>query len=151
VPANINTIIMKVLDIRAYELKNKNIHIVTKLADNLPDITADINQLQQLFLNLILNAEYFMYEDHKKGTLTITTEHVKNTVKATVTDDGPGIEKEKLIHIFDPFYTTKEVGKGTGMGLTIAYRIVAGHHGTIHADSEPGKGTSFTINFPKIM
>ena len=145
-----HTIIKKVLDVRSFELKRKNISIITHLADNLPDIVADINELQQVFLNLILNAEYFMYQAHKKGTLTISTNYNGKIIKTTIADDGPGIEEEKLNHIFDPFYTTKDIGSGTGMGLTIAYRIVTGHGGTMYADSEPGKGTTFTINFPAV-
>jgi PAS domain S-box-containing protein len=145
---NINGVIEKVLTLRAYEQKVENIQVVTRLAADLPLTMADFFQLQQVFLNIIINAEHFMLEAHQRGTLTIATRRVGNTIIASFTDDGPGIAKENLVHLFDPFFTTKEVGEGTGLGLSICHGIVTEHNGLLYAESEPGKGATFVVELP---
>ncbi|MFC2045410.1 PAS domain S-box protein [Chloroflexota bacterium] len=145
---NINDIIIKVIDLRAYEERVNNIQVITNFDSNLPEITADYFQLQQVFLNIAINAEYYMIEKHHRGTLTITTERQVNMVKASFADDGPGIARENLQHIFDPFFTTKEVGKGTGLGLSICHGIITAHGGNIYAESEPGEGATFIAELP---
>jgi PAS domain S-box-containing protein len=145
---NINSIIEKVLELRAYEQKVSNIEVNTRFACNLPEITADGFRLQQVFLNIIINAEHFMTEAHGRGTLTITTEQVGNIIRASFADDGPGIAEENLEHIFDPFFTTKQVGKGTGLGLSISYGIITEHGGRIYAESGLGKGATFIVELP---
>jgi PAS domain S-box-containing protein len=145
---DINNIIQAVLQLRAYEQKVSNIQVNTYLAPDLPEVTADGFQLQQVFLNIIINAEHFMVEAHGGGTLTIATERVGNTIKASFADDGPGISEENLKHIFDPFFTTKEVGKGTGLGLSICHGITSEHGGRIQAQSELGKGATFVVELP---
>jgi PAS domain S-box-containing protein len=145
---NINDIINKVLELRAYEQNLENIKINTRFDPELPEIMADYFQLQQVFLNIVINAEYFMKEAHHKGKLTITTERVNRKVRASFADDGPGIAREDLGHLFDPFFTTKEVGKGTGLGLSICHGIVAEHGGRIYVESELGKGATFIVELP---
>jgi PAS domain S-box-containing protein len=145
---NINDVISKVLELRAYEERVSNIEVVTHLAPDLPQIMADYFQLQQVFLNIVINAEHFMVEARNKGTLTITTEMAGDGVRASFTDDGPGIPKENLGHIFDPFFTTKEVGKGTGLGLSICHGIISAHNGRIYVESEPAKGATFIVELP---
>jgi signal transduction histidine kinase len=108
----------------------------------------DYFQMQQVFLNIILNAETAMIQAHNQGTLTIKTERVDSIIRISLTDDGPGIAEENLSRIFDPFFTTKEVGSGTGLGLSICYGIVAGHRGNIYARSQPDKGTTFVLELP---
>jgi len=147
-PVNINNIIDKVLELRAYEQRVSNIRVITRFAPDLPEVVADYFQLQQVFLNIILNAEHFMIETHKRGTLTITTESTGSIIKASFADDGPGIPKENLGHLFDPFFTTKEVGKGTGLGLSICHGIITEHGGRIQAESELGKGAIFIMELP---
>lgn len=147
-PVDINSIIEKVLELRAYEQKVSNIEINTRFASDLPEITADGFQLQQVFINIIINAEHFMTEAHRRGTLTITTERVGDIIRASFADDGPGIAKENLGHLFDPFFTTKEVGKGTGLGLSICYGIITEHGGRIYAESKLGKGATFVVELP---
>jgi PAS domain S-box-containing protein len=145
---DINGVIEKVLTLRAYEQKVENIQVVTHLAPDLPLTMADFFQLQQVFLNIIINAEHFMLEAHQRGTLTIATRRVGNTIIASFTDDGPGIPKENLGHLFDPFFTTKGAGDGTGLGLSICHGIVTEHNGLLYAKSEPGKGATFIVELP---
>jgi len=144
---NINNIIESVLELRAYQHKLNNIRVNLSLTD-LPDVVADYFQLQQVFLNIIINAEYFMAEANHGGTLSIATEKADDTVRVIFTDDGPGISKEALGRLFDPFFTTKGVGKGTGLGLSICHGIVTGHGGRIYAESIPGQGAAFTVELP---
>jgi PAS domain S-box-containing protein len=147
-PADINEIISQVLQLRAYEQKVNNINVVTQFAPKLPEIMADGLQLQQVFINIIVNSEYFMTEAHGRGTLTISTERVDDIVRISFVDDGPGISEENLEHVFDPFFTTKEVGRGTGLGLSICHGIVTGYGGRIYAESESGQGATFIVELP---
>jgi PAS domain S-box-containing protein len=145
----INDIIEDVLKLRAYGHKSNRIEVERHLAPDLPEIMVDGFQMQQVFLNIIINAEYFMTVAHKRGTLTITTKKQNgSTVRISIADDGPGIPEENLSRIFNPFFTTKEAGKGTGLGLSICHGIVAEHGGQIYARSEPGKGATFVIELP---
>jgi signal transduction histidine kinase len=145
---NVNSIIEHVQQMRAYEQKVNNIKVNSNLASDLPDIVADQFQLQQVFLNIIVNAEHFMIKAHQGGILAITTRKVGDNIKISFTDDGPGISREDLLHLFDPFFTTKEVGKGTGLGLSICHGIITEHNGRIYAESEPSKGATFIIELP---
>jgi signal transduction histidine kinase len=146
----INTVIEDVLRLRAYEQKVNNIEIEKRLGSNLPEIMIDNFQMQQVFLNIVVNGEFAMLESHHRGKLTITTKKYDNFIKITITDDGPGIARENLKHIFDPFFTTKEVGKGTGLGLSICHGIVTEHGGQIYARSEKGQGATFVVELPLI-
>jgi signal transduction histidine kinase len=134
--------------LRVYEQKVNNIQVRTQFAPDLLEVMADVFQLQQVFMNIIINAEYFMIEAHGKGTLTITTELAGDVIRASFADDGPGITKANLRHIFDPFFTTKEVGKGTGLGLSICHGIVTEHGGRIYAESKLGMGATFIVELP---
>ncbi|MBN2074600.1 MAG: PAS domain S-box protein [Dehalococcoidales bacterium] len=145
---NINESVQKVLGLRSYQQKESKIRVNADLDPDLPLVLANSSQLQQVFFNVIINAEYFMYQAHQKGVLTITTKRVDDCVRVSVADNGPGISQENLRHLFQPFFTTKEVGKGTGLGLSICQGIVAEHGGRIWADSEPGKGAVFFIELP---
>jgi len=146
--SQINGIIEDVLRLRAYEQKVSNIEVIKQFDPKLPQIMIDHFQIRQVFLNLIINAEYFMAEAHNRGTLTITTKRSDNIAMISIADDGPGISKENLSRIFSPFYTTKEVGKGTGLGLSICHGIVAEHSGNIYVRSQLGKGATFVVELP---
>ncbi len=148
VPVDINSILQSVLTMRAYEQKVNNINVVTHLAADLPKVVGNPFQLQQVFINLIINAEYFMVDAHKGGTLTITTKPAGEIVQVSFADDGPGISSKNLANLFEPFFTTKPIGKGTGLGLSICYGIVTEHGGRIYAESEPGKGATFVVELP---
>jgi signal transduction histidine kinase len=109
---DINRVIEKVLTLRAYEHKVENIQVVNRFAPDLPLTMADYFQLQQVFLNIIINAEHFMLEAHQRGTLTITTRRAGNSIIASFADDGPGIAKEDMVHLFDPFSPPRRWGRG---------------------------------------
>jgi PAS domain S-box-containing protein len=146
--SQVNTVIEDVLRLRAYEQKVNNIEIENRMATDLPEIMIDNFQMQQVFLNIVVNAEFAMQEAHQRGKLTITTESSNGIIRITFTDDGPGISPENLKHVFDPFFTTKEVGKGTGLGLSICHGIVTEHGGQINAKSEKGQGATFVVELP---
>jgi PAS domain S-box-containing protein len=145
---NINELIRNTLDLRAYELAASNIKVTLQLTRDLPMTIADPGQLQQVFLNLIINAETEMKIANDRGRLSIKTEKINNTIRITFKDTGPGITKENLETIFDPFFTTREVGQGTGLGLSVCHGIVTEHNGRIWAESEPGKGATFIVELP---
>jgi two-component system, NtrC family, sensor kinase len=146
--SSVNEVVKEVLRLREHEEKVKNINVVTNFQDNLPEIPLDKYQLQQVFLNIILNAEAAIEETKKPGTLTVTTERANNHINIMFTDTGCGIKKQILPRIFDPFFTTKEIGKGTGLGLSICYGIIVKHNGKINVKTNVGKGTTFTIKMP---
>jgi PAS domain S-box-containing protein len=147
---DINELIESTLILRAYHLRVNNIEVVTRLATDVLETVADPGQIQQVLLNLIVNAEMEMKLAHGKGKLTITTEKSRNTIKICVKDNGPGIKSKVMDKIFDPFFTTREVGEGTGLGLSLCYGIVAEHKGKIYAESKPGKGATFIIELPVV-
>ena len=124
-----------------------NIKIVQHLSPNLPQVFMDPSQVQQVFMNMILNAADAMPDG---GQLTLTTRHVpvEQAVEVEFTDTGHGIKEEDLDRIFSPFFTTKEVGHGTGLGLAISYGIIKEHKGTITVESEEGRGATFTVSLP---
>jgi len=144
----INTVIEDVLELRAYAHRSNCINVVRHLASDLPEIRIDHFQMQQVFLNVVINAEYFMTTSHNKGTLTIISKTQNGSVKVSFADDGPGIKLENLGRIFDPFFTTKEAGMGTGLGLSICHGIVAAHGGQIYVRSQAGKGATIFIELP---
>jgi signal transduction histidine kinase len=136
-------------------LRDHDIDLRLELADDLPLIEADRFRLEQVFLNLISNAEDAMEEraaeqpDHRKE-LEITTANTGDEVIATVRDNGCGIPEDIQERIFDPFFTTKPRGEGTGLGLSISFGIVTKYGGEITCESIKGKGTTFILQFPII-
>jgi PAS domain S-box-containing protein len=147
-PVDINDLIKDVLKLRQYEQKKANIHVKTNFAPDLPMVTVGPVRMRQVFMDIITNAEYFMAEANKKGILTITTEKAEDIVRTSLTDDGPGISPENLGQIFNPFFTTKEIGKGIGLGLSICHSIVIEHGGRIYVESEQGKRATFIVELP---
>jgi two-component system, NtrC family, sensor kinase len=150
--SDINDIIEKTVELRSYELQVNNIEISRQLDRNLPKTIADAHQLQQVFLNILTNAEQAMLEAHANGSLIIRThaDDSKTRIIVEIIDDGPGIPESYLTRIFDPFFTTKEVGKGTGLGLSLSYGIIKEHGGNIYARSQLGEGSIFVIELPII-
>jgi len=145
---SINEIIESTLALRKYALETSNIEVVTRLDNGLPWTVADASQLQQVFLNIIVNAEAEMKKAHGRGRLAVRTERAGDRIRISFADDGPGIAGENLERIFDPFFTTKEVGEGTGLGLSLSHGIVTEHNGALYAESEEGKGSTFFVELP---
>lgn len=146
--ASVNEVIRDILRLREYEAKVGNIKVVTNLREDLPPVPVDKFQMEQAFLNIVLNAEAAIKETGRPGTLTVTTEAANNHINIHFHDNGCGIKKHVLPRIFDPFFTTKEIGKGTGLGLSICYGIVVKHGGKISVKSQVNRGTTFTIRMP---
>ncbi len=141
--ADINSGIESTLNVVNNEIKYKA--TVHKEFGDIPAVKCIPQQLNQVFMNILVNAAQAI---EKKGDIYIRTRSVSQNVEVTIRDNGSGIPQENLTRIFDPFFTTKDVGKGTGLGMNIAYNIVQKHNGTLHVDSELGKGTTFTITLP---
>jgi len=146
--SNINDILQKTLELRGYELQTSNIEVVTDFATNLPGIMVDFYQIQEVFLNIILNAEQAMNEAHGGGKLIIKTREIKDYVRISFADDGCGIPPEQLVKVFDPFFTTRAEKGGTGLGLSACHGIVTEHGGRIYVKSKPEKGATFFVELP---
>ncbi len=147
---DVNQVVRETLALRAYEQRVTNITVIDALAAGLPHVFADPHQIQQVLLNLVINAEQAMLGAHGRGALVVRTwqDEAGESVILEVNDDGPGVPDEVKKKIFDPFFTTKDVGKGTGLGLTVAYAIVEEHGGRLWLESARGQGASFFIQLP---
>jgi signal transduction histidine kinase len=139
----VNDVIETSVNLIQYDKRARDIVIKRELSANLPQACIDANQISQVFVNLILNAIDAMPDG---GSLTIRSYGKENSILIEFEDTGTGIPKEKLMKIFDPFYTTKE--KGTGLGLAVSYNIIKKMYGTLSVNSEVGKGSTFTIEIP---
>jgi two-component system, NtrC family, sensor kinase len=144
----VNEIVESAVEILQYQMRTSNIEVVTNLDPDLPASEVDSHQMQQVFLNIINNARQAMEGRPQKGLLRVTTESVGEKVRIIFQDNGPGISPENITKIFNPFFTTKEVGKGTGLGLSLCYGIVSEHGGTITPHSALGEGATFVIELP---
>jgi len=147
---DINELIQSTLDLQTYEMTTGNIKVTTKLDHHLPKTMADPGQLQQVFLNIMLNARTAMRAAHGGGKFSVKTQVLDDTIQISLTDNGPGIPKRNLKRIFDPFFTTRKTGEGTGLGLSICQGIINSHNGKIYAESTPGKGATFVIELPVV-
>jgi two-component system NtrC family sensor kinase len=147
---DVNLVVRETLALRAYEQRVTNITVIDALAAGLPNVFADGHQVQQVLLNLVINAEQAMLSANGRGILVLRTWHDadQESVILEINDDGPGIPDDLQPKIFEPFFTTKEVGKGTGLGLSVAYAIVQEHGGRIRLESRPGAGASFYVELP---
>jgi len=144
-PCDINAVINDVLSLLDHQLRTGSIQVRKELADSAPIVQGIEHKLQQVFLNLFLNARDAM---PKGGWLTIATREDPGGAAIEVADTGSGIPADLLSRIYDPFFTTKEIGKGTGLGLSITYGIIQEHGGTIACESHVGQGTRFSIRLP---
>lgn len=146
---DMNTLIENTLSMVRNQAKFYNIAFDVRLDKSIPEVNADPNQIQQVFLNLLINAADAMEE---KGKITISSRVVEDGadrfVELEFTDTGPGIPEEIRSKVFEPFFTTKPAGKGTGLGLAVSYGIIKKHEGQIFVKSEPGHGASFFIRLP---
>jgi len=146
----LNGIIEKTAELRSYQLSVNQVRIEKDLQPDLPKTMLDFPQIQQVFINLINNAEQAITERGTGGTIRLSTRHAGGRIVARVTDDGPGVPSEIRSRIFEPFFTTKKEGKGTGLGLSLCYGIIKEHGGTIQAEDAPGGGACFEIELPVV-
>ncbi|GAF74868.1 unnamed protein product, partial [marine sediment metagenome] len=144
---NLHVTLKKVLSMRRYEEKVHNITVSTNLRDGPLYVKGDSSQLAQLFMNLMLNAEEALGESNG-GNIVVATQIDGKWAKVSIADDGIGIPQENLSQVFHPFFTTKPVGEGTGLGLSTCYGIVIGHKGLIYADNNEMGGATFTLELP---
>ncbi len=144
-PLDVNDVVRQTIRLLGNQQAFQQITIIEDLAEGLPQIHGDMNQLQQVLLNLSLNACEAMPDG---GRLTVSTSVQDGKVLMKVADTGCGIKREHLEQVFEPFFSTKPVGKGTGLGLSVSYGIVQQHGGDVEIQSEEGKGTTFTIVLP---
>ena len=146
---DLNEVIERTLSLRLNQLTLSGISVERDLASGLPAIVGDPNQLEQVFLNLLLNSEQAIHDGKRGARIVVRTSTSEGgrAVKAQVIDDGPGIPGEVLAHVFEPFFTTKEVGTGAGLGLSVSYGIVQEHGGRLVVESRPG-ATVFTLELP---
>jgi PAS domain S-box-containing protein len=142
---NLAEIVERTLNLHSYSLRKNSITVDFLPEPGLPYVEADPHQLMQVFLNLVLNAEQAIREVRERGTLRIRLGTRGNSVWASFQDDGPGIPAEVLGNIFDPFYTTKRPGRGTGLGLSVCKAVMKEHNGTIEGANAPGGGAVFTV------
>jgi two-component system, NtrC family, sensor kinase len=144
---NLNQVIDETLTLVAHPFRAGNVQVIKNLEADLPGMLGSSNRLQQVFLNLFLNAKDAMPSG---GMLEVRSSANNGTVEIEVSDTGMGIQRENLARVFDPFFTTKATGRGTGLGLSVSYGIIKEHAGKIEVRSTPGKGTSFRLEFPAV-
>jgi len=145
--ARIEEVVERALRLVEHQGLFLNVAVTRRYAEDAPSADVDVTQMQEVFLNLVLNAVQAMNE---RGELTVTVapEPRENAVRITIADTGPGIAEDQVEKIFEPFFTTKDVGRGTGLGLSVSRGIVEGHGGIIWAESRPGAGANFVIRLP---
>ncbi|HVP21213.1 MAG TPA: ATP-binding protein [Anaerolineaceae bacterium] len=145
-PTDLNETIHAALSILQHEILNRSVKINLDLADDLPFLNGNKDYLQGVWINLVLNAIDAI--NNNEGSITITSSFINNEYRVTVADSGVGIPPERITRIFEPFYTTKDPGRGTGLGLSMIHRTIKQHGGYITVDSQVGKGTIFTVFLP---
>jgi C4-dicarboxylate-specific signal transduction histidine kinase len=147
-PMNINQILDNVLTLMHKKIQDKGVTLQKQLSDDLPEINCVSDQIQQVLLNIIKNAEEAISDEAQNGRITATTETNGTHVKIHIQDSGSGISEEVAKTIFDPFFTTKSATTGTGLGLSVCYEIIKDHGGEILVSSKIGEGTTFSIILP---
>lgn len=144
---DVNSVIKNAISIVDHQLTINGVKIEQQLADELPKIMGDGNQIQQIVMNFMINAQQAMQE--KPGIVKLSTSLIEDDlIEMRISDTGPGIPEEIQDKIFQPFFTTKEAGKGTGLGLSVTYGIIKDHMGTVSIESQAGKGATFVVRFP---
>jgi len=143
---DVNETVGRALELIRHEIMSRSIRLKFKSDPSLPSILASEDQLQSVWLNLLLNAIDAL--DKEPASVSVQTRKVGSEILISVTDNGKGIPPERLTRIFEPFYTTKAPGRGTGLGLSVSHRIVKQHGGTIRVESKLGSGSEFTVILP---
>jgi two-component system NtrC family sensor kinase len=150
VPADINKIVKMTLSLAQHKMKLSNVTVEQKLCEELPPAACDASQVQQVVLNLLLNAAEAT-QSKTERRVTVTTAAGPGEVRLLVADNGEGIQPENLTRIFDPFFTTKPEGKGVGLGLAVSYGIIQEHGGDIEVKSQAGEGATFIVTLPLVQ
>ncbi|MBR9988445.1 MAG: PAS domain S-box protein [Gemmatimonadetes bacterium] len=145
---DLNDVVRHVLNTGAFSLASTNIHVRQDLAASLPLLSADVSRLEQVVLNLVVNAAQALAGIEGERRIVVRTRRSRAGCSLSVYDNGTGIDAGHMPRLFDPFWTTKAPGEGTGLGLSVVHQIVSEHGGTVHVDSEPGRGTNFLIDLP---
>ena len=145
---DVNDTIHQTITILENHARINNIDIQVDLAETIPIIAGDQAQLQQVFLNLISNA---IDAIGSNGAIEVDSRRRDDVIVVNIRDDGPGLSEEKMRKIFDPFYTTKESGKGTGLGLWVSHSIISKMDGNIQVKNNPDKGAVFTVEIPIVI
>jgi two-component system NtrC family sensor kinase len=149
-PTDLNEVAGRVCRFREAALRSEHVTLETRFAPDLPPTLADGPQLEQVVLNLLVNAEQAIASGRGHGRVVVSTEADGGVLRLRVRDDGPGMPEEVRARVFDPFFTTRGVGEGTGLGLAVSHGIVAEHGGTIRVRSAPGEGAEFTVELPLV-
>ncbi|NIM01001.1 MAG: response regulator [Acidobacteria bacterium] len=145
----LNGLVEKTVEVRRYQLEVNNIEVVKDLEPGLPKTMLDYHQIQQVLVNLLNNAQQAVQAARRDaGRLHVRTWSEDDVVMFQLTDNGEGMDSDTLERVFDPFFTTKDQGQGTGLGLSVSYGIIKEHGGKIYAQSRPGEGSTFLIEFP---
>jgi signal transduction histidine kinase len=145
---NIANVIQSTIKLIRNQIKLSGIKLDIQISPDLPAIKGNMRSLQQIFLNLLINAHQAMTDG---GSINIKAySDPVDFVRVDIADTGPGIQPESIEHIFEPFYTTKGIGKGIGLGLSVTYSLIKTHGGYIKVDSELGRGTTFSVFVPAI-
>jgi two-component system NtrC family sensor kinase len=146
-PADLNKVVRMTLSLVSHKLRLNGVEVDLDLQEDLPQVPCDASQMQQVALNLLLNAGESTHA-RGGGRVSVRTRAEGGSVLLTVSDNGEGISQENLSKIFDPFFTTKPEGKGVGLGLAVLYGIVQAHGGEVEVSSRPGEGATFTVSLP---
>ena len=146
-PTQINEVLLETATLMNHQLEINEVKLNVELSEDLPLVHANGNQLQQVLMNLMMNAQQAM--DGGSGAVTLRSRPtIEGEVEILVEDNGPGMPEDVRSKIFEPFFTTKPTGKGTGLGLSVSFGIIEDHSGEIVVESEPGEGTTFSIKLP---
>jgi two-component system NtrC family sensor kinase len=145
-PLDLNETIRNAILLMQHAVAARSVNLRTDMEEGLPEIYGSVNHLQGVWINLIQNAlDAF---DEPGGVISISTHRQPGALEVKIADNGKGIEADDLSRIFEPFYTTKSIGRGTGLGLSLCHQIVKQHRGTIGVESRIGMGTEFVVNLP---
>ena len=146
---SLNDVARAVVELHGHRLAASDVELIEELEPDLPCVEGDSYELEQVVLNLVMNAQYAMVSAHGRGRLVVRTRSTDDVVRLQVEDDGPGIPRAQIAQVFEPFYTTKGED-GTGLGLAITRDIILGHRGRIWAESDEGAGTAMTVELPRL-
>ena len=145
---NVAGLVRRSLEMKSHEFNINSITVVENIPEGLPPIEVDEHLILQVLLNVLTNAEQACVSAHGKGNITVSASAKGSLIDVMVQDDVPGISSDQIAKIFQPFYTTKETGVGTGLGLSVSHGIISQHGGNIWAESDLGSGTTFHIELP---